>query len=373
MAAAPDLGSAAGLSAPIEVSRPPRAEPPEERQLEAESRPAIPPILLEEDEPSGPRPSGPGQKHVLGPATASGQFGDEEAALPEAYGTGKLVLAVREPRWLYAYWDLTARQQRRYNALSADGHLVVRIHTGTVAEHPVTEVHVHPESRHWFIQVDAAEMRYVAELGYYRRRRQWMTITTSTPVVTPADTVSADQTARFVTIPAQTRLAQLAAPASQAVPADLPPPEAAPEGAPAELALLRPEQGGGMSSLELGEIGAQAAFGSEAASVTCPAGAAEEPSPGFWFNVNADIVIFGATEPDANVTIGGRPINLRPDGTFSCRFSLPDGEHSVSVSALSAQGDLRQAELKFTRGTGYRGEVGAATPAPALRPMVKPS
>ena len=60
------------------------------------------------------------------------------------------------------------------------------------------------------------------------------------------------------------------------------------------------------------------------------------------------------------MTIGGRPIQLRPDGTFSCRFSLPDGEHVVTLSALSAQGDLRQAELRFSRDTDYRGETGAA-------------
>ena len=32
----------------------------------------------------------------------------------------------------------------------------------------------------------------------------------------------------------------------------------------------------------------------------------------------------GATEPDAAVTIGGRKIQLRKDGTFSFRFALPD-------------------------------------------------
>jgi hypothetical protein len=68
------------------------------------------------------------------------------------------------------------------------------------------------------------------------------------------------------------------------------------------------------------------------------------------------------------VTIGGRPITLRPDGTFSCRFSLPDGDHTVTASALSAQGDLRQAELRFSRRTERRAEVGAAPQDPFLKP-----
>ena len=50
-----------------------------------------------------------------------------------------------------------------------------------------------------------------------------------------------------------------------------------------------------------------------------------ERAKGFWFNVNAELIIYGATEPTARVTLGGHEIKLRPDGTFSYRFSLPDG------------------------------------------------
>jgi hypothetical protein len=57
------------------------------------------------------------------------------------------------------------------------------------------------------------------------------------------------------------------------------------------------------------------------------------------------------------VTVGGRPIQLRPDGTFSYRFSLPDGEHAVTVSAMSAEGDLRQAKLEFSRRTEYQTQL----------------
>jgi hypothetical protein len=96
--------------------------------------------------------------------------------------------------------------------------------------------------------------------------------------------------------------------------------------------------------------------------------APEQPPAGFWFNINAELVLYGATEPDATVTIDGWPVQLRPDGTFSCRLSLPDGDHTVTLSAMSAQGDLRQAELKFSRRSDYQGEVGAAPEDPSLQP-----
>lgn len=83
------------------------------------------------------------------------------------------------------------------------------------------------------------------------------------------------------------------------------------------------------------------------------------PGRKFWFTVNAELVIYGATEPDARVEIGSHPIRLRPDGGFSFRFALPDGQFELPVAALSADGvDFRGAVLRFERSTQTAGEVG---------------
>ena len=59
------------------------------------------------------------------------------------------------------------------------------------------------------------------------------------------------------------------------------------------------------------------------------------------------------------MAIGGRDIRLRPDGSFSFRFALPDGHYELPVTAISAdQSDGRAAELRFDRQTEYRGDVG---------------
>ena len=83
--------------------------------------------------------------------------------------------------------------------------------------------------------------------------------------------------------------------------------------------------------------------------------------------MNAELVIYGATEPSAQLTIGGRAIQLRPDGSFSFRFALPDGNYSLPITACSAQGEMRGAELEFFRGTKHYGEVGTHLPDPALK------
>jgi hypothetical protein len=102
--------------------------------------------------------------------------------------------------------------------------------------------------------------------------------------------------------------------------------------------------------------------------ISSPFGAEEQKGGrDFWFNVNAELIIYGATEPSASVTIGGRPIKLRPDGTFSYRFALPDGQFDLPAEAVSVDDDRRRAELRFSRQTTYRGHVGAHPQDPNLK------
>ena len=58
----------------------------------------------------------------------------------------------------------------------------------------------------------------------------------------------------------------------------------------------------------------------------------------FWFQLDAELIVYGATEPTAKVTLQGEPIKLRPDGTFTMRFSLPDSRQIIPAVAASADG-----------------------------------
>jgi hypothetical protein len=82
------------------------------------------------------------------------------------------------------------------------------------------------------------------------------------------------------------------------------------------------------------------------------------PPSSFWFKVNAELILYGSTERDARVTIAGRPVALRSDGSFSFRFALPDGDFTLPAIAVNAAGtDRRAAHLRFTRATVLTGEV----------------
>ena len=378
----------------------------------------VPPILLEGDEPTSSHIGGPGEKFSLGanPPTQSFSVGE----LPESYGTKKLFLTARDPHWLYAHWDLTRQQQTELNAESSDGHLVLRIFAGKIEGHPAYEIHVHPDSRHWFAHVERAGHSYAAELGYYSALGKWTRVAGSSSTLTPPDAAAKEDAAEFATIPFEFPFARLMQIIEDAVRDNVPLAQAieelrraghpdlprfqhsihSPVIAPGPTRQWTPEQDKAlakiicidetrrvwMGSLEITELirrrlalagdttSPVTAFGISSpgisSSPTSPfGGASASKSKGFWFNVNAELIIYGATEPDAKVTLGGHEIKLRSDGTFSFRFSLPDGKYDLPAVAVSADGtDGRAAELKFSRETEYLGDVGATPQDPSLQP-----
>ena len=75
----------------------------------------------------------------------------------------------------------------------------------------------------------------------------------------------------------------------------------------------------------------------------------------FWLVADAELIVYGATEPDATVTIGGRPIKLNPDGTFRFQISFQDGVIDFPVLAVAADGEqTRSIHMEFTRETPSR-------------------
>jgi hypothetical protein len=122
----------------------------------------------------------------------------------------------------------------------------------------------------------------------------------------------------------------------------VPPPAAASQHAALEQAV---------PNAPLWQDGPVAGITSPGSQPAAPADAGGKPPKDFWLNINAELVLYGATEPDAQVTIAGQPIRLRPDGSFSSRFALPDGNYDVLVTALSPHNNQRQVRLQFTRRT----------------------
>jgi uncharacterized protein len=72
----------------------------------------------------------------------------------------------------------------------------------------------------------------------------------------------------------------------------------------------------------------------------------------FWLVADAELIVYGATEPDATVTIGGQPIKLNSDGTFRFQMHFPDGNIDFPILAVAADGEQNRAvHMTFDRQT----------------------
>jgi hypothetical protein len=394
---------------------------------------------LEGDKPISPPKSGPDEKFATGPVAASTHRMPAEQGIPPGGGPGNLNAIARDPLCLFLSWDFSDDQQRYYNSLSADKHLVVRAYCDSLAGSVVGENHLAADSRHWFLHVPEAAKTYYTAIGYYLPDGSWITVRSFGPVTTQPDRAARTGPVQFAYAPpinappsestpvarsdfslaSEPRFTTAAVSAESVRPPSpfgaeftgrmhetirtpVTPERALPspswtenqenalaiiisslvkrEGLPGSLELLERLQREllkqpALSLAELGMLLPSSAMvpeirPGEAAALpsSLPPGAELPPKKGFWFNINAELIIYGATEPDAQVTIGGRRIRLRPDGSFSYRFALPDGAYELPVEATSADGsDMRRAELSFSRDTSYSGEVGAHSQDKSLR------
>ena len=92
---------------------------------------------------------------------------------------------------------------------------------------------------------------------------------------------------------------------------------------------------------------------------------------GFFMHVNAEVIFYGGTDPNAKVWIDGKEIELKPDGSFRYHFKFPNGNYTIPIVAQSPDKvEERSATLSFERATLLKGDVGSTgQPSELSQPM----
>ncbi|MDW7979180.1 MAG: DUF4912 domain-containing protein [Verrucomicrobiales bacterium] len=290
----------------------------------------------------------------------------------EPEGTHELMLVPRDPRSLYAHWDLSSRQRLDYAARSADSCLELRVYDGSVAGKLVATAKHAPTVFHCFIAVPSGGKKYQAELGYTDKSGHWHRISVSGVVLTPPEEMAAPAGPATPVAPAtlqptesiqRTKIDLRTLEATEIAAEPQPPKHAVHQVAEslrreqAQVSEAQPLQFRLVETPPKSESISTSPEGVE--SVPIPLGISSEmlgeaAPPPAWFNVNVEMVVYGSAEPGAKVTLGGVPVSMRPDGTFSCRVALPDGEHELVAECISAAGhEKRRVHLRLTRATVY--------------------
>lgn len=312
--------------------------------------------------------------------------------LPETYGTRRLFLAARDPRWLYTYWDFSWQQLRDAEQESPEGKVFLQIFIP--GSERVHQIQVFPGSKEWYLPVHRPATLFQAELGYYRQDGSFHRLAVSDEVLTPRDDPSPNREVEFVTIPFHYSFRQLldlirdqmrpgeglakALARLQREGFPLPFPYALRRVVPSGLADRILEYLGGdlvrrirVGSLEMTETLRRRLL--ELGSSGLPSSLSSGPrgqDRSFSMHVNAELIIYGGAVPGAKVTVDGREIHLRPDGTFSYHFTFPDGRYHIPISASAPDGlEERSVLLSFLRLTDSTPGVDPTRQPPLPEPI----
>lgn len=344
---------------------------------------------------------------------------DHLGDLPRSYGEERIFVVAQEPHWLFCYWDYTLTE-------GVEGTIFLR-HGREGADRPEAEVPVPSETNSWYLAVRETDADYYVELGHYNGGH-WKALARSGTVLTPRDTMTGFGEPVFANMPFHATFQQLVekirgtmregesladALARLQGHGALPIGRLTPAQRIALDRLLDTEIGSltsGELSSSLGSPGASLFSGGFAPSSWASApggssggflaalgisGASWQSAPGSWssaalsgrgassswssswhggreffMHLNAEVIFYGGTHPDAKVTVDGKEIMIRPDGTFRYHFVLPDGAFEIPVVATSPDGaETRRGVLRFERSTTREGDVASTTQPPLGVPM----
>ncbi len=253
--------------------------------------------------------------------------------MPQRYNKNYLVMMSRDPHWLYVYWEITGEAMEKTQVqLGSDwdnNRLVLRVFTYPMGESSTKttgddvnsfDIDLPEGVESWYINAGRPDHRYQVAVGIVSRSGRFIAFAKSGVVPMPLDGISPQTDEEWTTVPETfKRLYEVAMPAGSG-----PMSQGHSSG---ELGLLLRERlRSDWSSGMLASMGSDSVGGGERSGA----------ERGFWFILDAELIVYGATEPDASVTIQGRPIKLRPDGTFNLRFQLPDGTQVIDATAVSA-------------------------------------
>lgn len=125
----------------------------------------------------------------------------ETLNLPERYGIERLVLMVRDPYWLYAYWEISATRQDEFQTCYGHGswqssRAMLRLYDVTGVEfngsnaNSFIDIPVNDEADNWHVYVGKPDRELCLELGRVLPDGRFITLLRSNTVLTPRASLS---------------------------------------------------------------------------------------------------------------------------------------------------------------------------------------
>lgn len=128
-------------------------------------------------------------------------FIDRGASLQERYGETKIALLPRDPRWIYAYWEIAEAKKeevrrKRGEKIFSRGSLTLRFYDVTAIifngrnAHKQFDVKVYSEIGNWYFQVPESGRTYLSDIGLLTEEGEFITLARSNAVSLPKGKIS---------------------------------------------------------------------------------------------------------------------------------------------------------------------------------------
>ena len=286
---------------------------------------------------------------------------EAELTVPSISSTEtRVVFLPRDPQWAYVFWEISDDDRKRAQKEGAS-RLCLRladvtgIHDGSAHPHTLQEVPVDSHSTEWYLPVPLCDRDYRVELGY-RINSAWMSLAFSSVARVPALHPSEQILDQFVPFSLESAPAPAPAPVTPAEPSDSGLHERLYQSATVHFRRRRV----GSEEFQEGIDSASDRSGLSDSGIGLWASGRNESGIGgvtprqrsFWLVADAELIVYGATDPSARLTIGGEDVPLSTDGTFRIQVPFRDGDQVYAIEATAADGEQkRNITLNFQRQT----------------------
>lgn len=238
----------------------------------------------------------------------------------------RIVLIVRDCYWLQADWEITraavdrvrvAMAEKWHSAMPVLRLVAVADASANRAEQVIRDIPIHGGVTSWYIDVEEPPSRFRVVIGYIAESERFFPICRSNVVETPrpGGANRIDEHWRDIAEDYE-RIYSLSGGLDSNGADDLK------DVFEDRLKRSMPNRGDGSNA-------------------NSDTDAALDRHRALPFEVDAELIIYGSTIPGATVMLGGEPVKLRPDGSFTIRLALPDKRQVFPVVAQSRDG-MRQ-------------------------------
>ena len=290
--------------------------------------------------------------------TADNSIAQDTSPVIEQTNVTKLVFLPRDPEWAYVFWQISDSDREKAQSLGAN-KLCLRLFDVTGASEgnfnqgTMREIAVDSFSTEWYLPIPVANRDYKVELGY-RYGFKWMSLAFSAPSHVPSSHPSDQILDKFVPFTLDSSMQSTSEEEVSSFDSES-------NGLHERLyhaatTYPRRTRVGSEEFMENVSSKTQQSNLNDSGTGIWASGLNDSGSGiqnrSFWLVADAELIVYGATDPEASLMIGDEKVPLASDGTFRLQVPFRDGNQNYAIQAIDSSGSQeRKITMNFERTT----------------------